>query len=121
MRDRMGIVMLSKPVNRSRVRLLWVTEALMRDPSDARDLGQGARDVGASEHPFNRLFASQMGMSFRTWGQQRRLLRAQERLSVGDSVTHVTLELGYESTSAVIAMFRRCHGTTTARHLNLTS
>ena len=58
-------------------------------------------------------------MSFRSWRQQRRLLRALELLGLGDRVSKIALELGYDSTSAFIAMFRRCLGTTPARYLPL--
>ena len=59
-------------------------------------------------------------MSFRSWRQQRRLLRALELLATGRSVTDVALELGYDNASAFIAMFRRCLGTTPARYLRET-
>lgn len=98
-------------------RLRRVTQALMEDPSDSRNLEEWARNVGASKRTLNRLFASQTGMSFRSWRQQCRLLRALELLAVGDSVTKVALELGYENTSAFIAMFRRCLGTTPTSYL----
>ena len=97
-------------------RLLRVTQSLMDDPSDSRSLEEWARDVGASKRTLNRLFAGQTGMSFRAWRQQRRLLRTLELLGVGEPVTKVALELGYESTSAFIAMFRRCLGTTPSRY-----
>lgn len=98
-------------------RLLRVTQSLMDDPSDSRSLEEWSRDVGASKRTLNRLFAGQTGMSFRAWRQQRRLLRALELLGQGDSVTEAALELGYDNTSAFIAMFRRCLGTTPSRYL----
>jgi AraC-like DNA-binding protein len=51
-------------------------------------------------------------MSFRAWRQQLRLLRGLELLAAGAPVTRVALDLGYESTSAFTAMFRRVLGTT---------
>jgi AraC-like DNA-binding protein len=48
----------------------------------------------------------------------RRLLRAIELLAAGESVTSIALELGYDNTSAFIAMFRRCLGTTSTRYFN---
>ena len=98
-------------------RLRRVTQALMKDVSDSRSLDQWAREAGASKRTLNRLFASQTGMSFRAWRQQRRLLRALELLAIGESVTSTALELGYWNTSAFIAMFRRCLGTTPTRYL----
>ena len=101
-------------------RLRRVTETLMENPSDSRNLEQWAQYVGASKRTLNRLFASQTGMSFRDWRQQCRLIHALELLAAGESVTKVALELGYDSTSAFIAMFRRCLGTTPTRYLGIT-
>ena len=98
-------------------RLLRITQALMLNPGDRRILGEWARDVGASRRTINRLFARQTGMSFQLWRQQLRLLRALEMLATGMPVTHIAMELGYHNTSAFIAMFRRCLGTTPARYL----
>jgi AraC-like DNA-binding protein/mannose-6-phosphate isomerase-like protein (cupin superfamily) len=98
-------------------RLRRVTQALMKEASDSRNLDQWAREVGASKRTLNRLFTGQTGMSFRAWRQQRRLLRALELLATGESVTSIGLELGYQNSSAFIAMFRRCLGTTPTRYL----
>ena len=102
-------------------RLLRVTQSLIANPADSRDLGEWASAVGASKRTLGRLFTAQMGMSFQEWRQQRRLLRALELLAIGDNVTAIALELGYDNTSAFIAMFRRCLGTTPTRYLNTTN
>ena len=101
-------------------RALRVAQDLISNPADSRDLGEWARAVGSSKRTLNRLFTAQTRMSFQAWRQQRRLLRALELLATGDSVTTVALELGYDNTSAFIAMFRRCLGTTPTRYLNTT-
>lgn len=101
-------------------RVLRVAQSLITNPGDSRDLGQWANEVGASKRTLGRLFTAQTGMSFREWRQQRRLLRALELLATGDNVTTIALELGYDNTSAFIAMFRRCLGTTPTRYLNIT-
>ena len=100
-------------------RLLRVTQPLITNPADSRDLGDWANEVGASKRTLGRLFTAQTGMSFREWRQQRRLLRALELLAAGDNVTSIALDLGYENPSAFIAMFRRCLGTTPKRYLNI--
>ena len=101
----------------SDARLLRLARALIADPGDTRSLASWASEVGASERTLGRLFKQQTGMSFGAWRQQRRLLRALELLATGCSVTSIALELGYDNTSAFIAMFRRCLGTTPARYL----
>ena len=98
-------------------RLLRVARSMMDNPADVRDLNAWAREVGASARTLSRLFTAQTGMTFREWRQQRRLLRALELLASGHNVTTVAAELGYDNTSAFIAMFRRCLGTTPARYL----
>jgi AraC-like DNA-binding protein len=55
-------------------------------------------------------------MSFGRWRQQARLLHALRLLAVGESVTAVALEAGYESTSAFISMFKKTFGTTPGRY-----
>ncbi|MBT6276341.1 MAG: helix-turn-helix transcriptional regulator, partial [Chromatiales bacterium] len=99
-------------------RLLRVAHALIQNPADLRDLHKWAQAVGASARTLSRLFTAQTGMPFRTWRQQLRLLRALELLAGGDNVTTVASGLGYDNTSAFIAMFRRCLGTTPTRYLD---
>lgn len=98
-------------------RLLRVVDGLMADPADPRDLAGWAAQAGASRRTLSRLFTAQTGMSFRAWRQQLRLHRALELLAGGRDVTTVAQDTGYDSTSAFIAMFRRCLGTTPARYL----
>lgn len=89
-----------------------VARALVAAPDSDRTLGEWARLAGASVRTLERLFRRDTGMSFGAWRRQLRLLRALERLAAGESVTAVSLALGYESPSAFIAMFRRQLGTT---------
>ena len=100
-------------------RVLRVVQALRADPADSRDLGAWAKEVGAIKRTLTRLFSAQTGMSFRSWREQLRVLRALELLATGESVTNVALEVGYENTSAFIEMFRRCLGTTPGRYLKI--
>lgn len=100
-------------------RLLRIAKLLIEKPADNRNLDEWSNEVGASKRTLSRLFTAQTGMSFRAWRQQRRLLRAIELLVTGESVTNIALELGYDNTSAFIAMFRRCLGTTPAKYINL--
>ncbi|MCP4387218.1 MAG: AraC family transcriptional regulator [Gammaproteobacteria bacterium] len=99
-------------------RLRRVAQGLTDNPGDPRSLGAWASDVGASSRTLVRLFPAQTGLTFRAWRQQRRLLHALELLSTGASVTEVALETGYDNSSAFIAMFRRCLGTTPLRYIN---
>ena len=85
-------------------------EAMLSDPADNRGLEDWSRFAGASPRTLARLFQSETGMTFRAWRQQLRLQRALEMLTEGQAVTSVALDLGYDSPSAFIAMFRRALG-----------
>ena len=98
-------------------RLAAVTDALVADPGDRRDLADWAHEAGASERTLARLFQRETGMTFGAWRQRRRLQAAIARLAAGDAVTTVALDLGYESPSAFITMFRRTLGETPGRYL----
>lgn len=89
------------------LRLKRVMDTLNQNHSDARTLEEWASLVGASARTLARLFIKETGMSFREWRQQLYLLTAIERLGQGQSVTRVAIDLGYNSTSAFIAMFRK--------------
>ena len=102
-------------------RLRRITDALLANPADARDLAAWAHRVGASKRTLVRLFPRQTGMSFRQWRQQCRLLHALELLNGGASVTAAGLETGYDNSSAFIAMFRRCLGCTPLQYLRDTA
>lgn len=97
-------------------RIRIVTDGLVADPADGRSLAAWGRAAGATERTLARAFVRETSMTFGAWRQQVRLLRALELLAEGESVTGVALELGYDSTSAFIAMFRRALGTTPARY-----
>jgi AraC-like DNA-binding protein len=60
----------------------------------------------------------EVGMTLGRWQQQARLLHALEVLASGISVTTAALEVGFETPSAFIAMFRRAMGTTPARYFH---
>jgi AraC-like DNA-binding protein len=97
-------------------RLLAITERLSLDPADKRPLGAWARTAGASARTLARLFRRETGLGFAHWRQQARLLRALERLAAGEGVTSVALDLGYDSPSAFITMFRSRLGATPGRY-----
>lgn len=97
-------------------RLLSIMEALLADPADDRGLEAWAERVGASARTLARLFLRESGMTFGEWRKQLRLLEAVDRLGQGEPVTQVALELGYQSASAFIAMFRRSLGCPPGRY-----
>jgi AraC-like DNA-binding protein len=100
----------------SHTRLARMCRAFIEDPCDERDLDAWARDVGMGRRTFTRAFREQTGMSFSAWRQQARLAEALSRLSLGDSVTAVAFDVGYNSPSAFTAMFQRTFGVPPSRY-----
>ncbi|MCH2316244.1 MAG: helix-turn-helix domain-containing protein [SAR202 cluster bacterium] len=72
--------------------------------------------VGASGRTSARLFSEETKMTFRSWQCQARLLAGIVKLAEGQSVTSVALDVGYESPSAFIAMFKRALGMTQGQY-----
>jgi AraC-like DNA-binding protein len=98
-------------------RLKAVTDSLIAEPGDNRDLTQWGKRAGASARTLARLFRRETGMTFAGWRRRLRLLAAVSRLGGGESVTTVAYDLGYHSPSAFVAMFRRSLGTSPGRYL----
>jgi AraC-like DNA-binding protein len=99
-------------------RLKRVARALQSNPAEALSANDWAARAGVSPRTFSRLFQRDTGMTFRQWRQQLRLLAALRRLAAGQRVNQVALDLGYESPSAFVAMFRRALGTTPGRYFS---
>ncbi|WP_082078454.1 helix-turn-helix transcriptional regulator [Bradyrhizobium sp. LTSP849] len=97
-------------------RLRRLVETLIDDPSLRFTIEEWGARVGASNRTLSRLFQRETGMSFMRWRQQLHIGLALQRLASGSSVTNIAFDLGYESPSAFIAMFRRMLGTTPARY-----
>jgi len=87
-------------------RLLALCEALYLDPSDERNVGEWARELGMSSRTLTRRFEAELGLPLRSWKRKLRLFRAIELLGGGLSVTTAAMELGYGSASAFIFAFR---------------
>ncbi len=92
-----------------------VADTLREDPGDTRSLASLCHGVGASKRTIERLFHDETGMTFGQWRKQARLMRALPLLAAGESVTRVALDVGYDSTSAFISMFKSALGTTPGR------
>jgi len=97
-------------------RLAAICRALLADLADNRPLQDWGREAGASVSTLARLFRRETGMGFAAWRQQARLVRALELLAAGRPVTQVAFDLGYDSVSAFIAMFRRAFGVPPSRY-----
>ena len=91
-------------------RLLGLCQAFLKHPDAHVSPVQWAAQLPVSLRSFNRLFSRQTGLSFSQWRQQACVMSALARLVVGDSVTRIALDLGYDSPAAFSTMFRRILG-----------
>ena len=90
----------------SEARALRLARTLRDNPGDERRLPQLAKSAGASPRTIERIFRAETHMSFAQWRQRLRILHSLKLLALGETVTGVALELGYQSPSAFIAMFK---------------
>ncbi|MBB1624214.1 helix-turn-helix domain-containing protein [Achromobacter sp. UMC71] len=97
-------------------RLQRLALALSGDTSDTRSLAAWADAIGMAPRTLARRFLDETGLTLGAWRQQARLMRAQEMLAAGRSVTAAALESGYDNVSAFIAMYKREYGVTPGQH-----
>ncbi|GAA0901495.1 helix-turn-helix transcriptional regulator [Rothia nasimurium] len=79
-------------------------------PTVTEDIDTWADDLAMHRRSFTRLFRRETGMSFAQWRQQACLLHALPRLSAGEPVTDIAMDLGYENPTGFSTMFRRAFG-----------
>lgn len=99
-------------------RLLKITAHIIQNPASKRRLDEWGEIIGATSRTLTRLFHKETGMSFSQWRQQARLLEALRQLACQESVTSVAMNLGYDSVSAFVSMFRKNLGSTPGQYFN---
>lgn len=99
-------------------RLRRICAALQKDPADNRSLSEWADTAGGCTRTLERLFRKETGLTFAQWRRQLRIQDAILRLHMGQSVTSVAYDAGYENTSSFIEMFRRVTGRTPGQFLD---
>lgn len=99
-------------------RLRRFAEMLLSDPADKSTLTDWSVRIGMSERSLSRLLMHEVGMSFGQWRRQLHVILSLQRLSKGDSVQTVALDLGYENASGFVTMFRKVVGKPPARYLS---
>ncbi len=97
-------------------RMRRIAKALMADPSDRSTVAEWGARMAMSERTLARCVLKETGLTFGRWRQQLLLIVALQRLSLGASVQAVAEELGYESVSAFITMFKASLGKPPGRY-----
>ena len=97
-------------------RAIRAAQAVRDAPGGRHTLASAARESGASERTLERLFRGETGLGFGTWRQRARMLHGLRLLADRTSVTQTAIAVGYESTSAFVAAFRRATGTTPGQY-----
>ena len=97
-------------------RLRQIAISLLNNPADRSTIAEWGRRIGMAERTLSRMLHRDTGMSFGRWRQQLHILIALQRLAQGNSVQAVALDLGYESASAFITMFKKIMGKSPARY-----
>lgn len=98
-------------------RLQHLAASLLDNPGDRGTVEELAARYAMSERTFARLVLKETGMTFGRWRQRLHILVALQRLAAGSSVQAVSLDLGYETPSAFITMFKKAMGKSPRRFL----
>jgi len=98
-------------------RLKKLTDLLIAAPADHATVAQWASRVALSERSLSRLLSEQVGMSFGRWRRQLHIVLALRHLSSGQTVQAVAMDLGYESASSFVTMFRKMVGKPPSRYM----
>jgi AraC-like DNA-binding protein/quercetin dioxygenase-like cupin family protein len=91
-------------------RLLKAAQSVLTSPTAAASLDKLAARAGMSRRSFARHFRSETGLPYARWKRAVIAQHALELVAAGHKVSSVALDVGYESVSAFIAMFRRQYG-----------
>ena len=102
--------------NEPRIKL--ITHALLSNPADRRNLQQWGQYVAMSGRSLERLMKKETGLSFGQWRKQLYLIVAIHQLSEGKTVQGVAEQLGYDSITAFITMFKQMTGKTPGKYFD---
>lgn len=91
-------------------KLRRIADALVADPANRNTLAHWAGALAMSERTLARLVVQETGLTFGRWRQQLHLIVALRQLAAGESVQRVAGNLGYDSVTAFITMFKKALG-----------
>ncbi|WP_308563740.1 helix-turn-helix transcriptional regulator [uncultured Klebsiella sp.] len=94
-----------------------MAEMIAAEPARWKTLTQWAEAFAMSERNLARLVVRETGLNFRRWRHQLQLILSLQMLIRGLSVQQTAQNLGYDSTTAFITMFKKGLGQTPGRYL----
>ncbi|MBP3955675.1 helix-turn-helix transcriptional regulator [Gemmata sp. G18] len=94
-----------------------IADGLTANPSDRATVQEWADRIGVSERTLRRQVLQETGVSFGRWRHQFHITLALQWLSQGATVQSVATDLGYESASGFVFMFRKALGASPARYM----
>jgi len=92
-------------------------DAMLASPRERGTAAEWAERLAMSERTFTRRVMKETGMPFGRWRQQLHLMLAMQWLRQGASVQRVADDLGYESVTGFILMFRKALGKPPAQYV----
>ncbi|PRF56925.1 AraC family transcriptional regulator [Burkholderia multivorans] len=99
-------------------RLRKLIDHLLDEPADKSPLAELARRAGISERSLTRLAAKELGMSLGDWRRRLHVALSLQMLTTGRRVHQVAIDLGYESASSFVTMFRKATGKPPTQYLS---
>lgn len=99
------------------IKLEKIVSLLMHDVTSKYTLDYYADLSSMSTRTLSRLFIKELGMNFSDWRTRLKLLEAIKRLGEKQSIKEIAFDLGYETTSAFIFMFKKNLGKTPSNYI----
>lgn len=88
-------------------RLIQICAELVDHPDTQKNMDTWADQIGTSSRTLIRLFQKETGLNFRQWLQRMHVVLALGYLSEHLPISHIAHKLGYHSSSAFTAMFKK--------------
>jgi AraC-like DNA-binding protein len=96
--------------------LKQITHTLIDHPEQHFSMLYWQQHLGISSRTLARKFLEETSMTYSQWRQQAKLLNALQRIAQGEAVANIALDLGYQSQSAFISMFKKALGKTPGKY-----
>ena len=88
-------------------RLISICSELLENPHNIKNLNTWSDQIATSSRTLIRLFQKETGLAYRAWIQQMHIALALGKLSRGETISRIAETLGYQSSSAFSAMFKK--------------